>query len=61
MYFKVAKRLDLNCSHHKNEMVIMYHDGANVMVVITWQHVLVSNQHVVHLKVTQCYVSIISQ
>lgn len=23
MYFKVTKRLDLNCSHHKEEIIIM--------------------------------------
>ena len=27
MYLKVAKRVDLKCSHQKKEMVIMAQDG----------------------------------
>lgn len=34
---------------------------AIAMVVIILQHVSVSNQQVVHLKLTQCYLSIIAQ
>ena len=34
---------------------------ANTMVVITLQFINGSNHHVVHLKLTQCYVSIICQ
>ena len=30
-------------------------------VVVTWQYINISNQQVVHLKLTQCYMSIISQ
>ena len=32
----------------------------NTTVVIKWQYIKVSNQHTVHLKLTQYYVSIIS-
>ena len=31
---------------------------ANATVVITWKYINVANQHAVHLKLTQCYVSI---
>ena len=34
---------------------------ANAMAVITMPYVSVSNQHTVHLKVAQCYISIVSQ
>ena len=34
---------------------------ANATVVIILQYIKVSNQHVVHLKLTQCCMSIISQ
>lgn len=30
---------------------------ANAMVVIILQHIWVSNQHIVYLKLTQCYIS----
>ena len=33
----------------------------NTMLVIILQYMSVSNQHTVHLKLTQCYMSIISQ
>ncbi len=59
---KVVKRVDLKCSHHKTEMVIMWHDtGVNAMVVIILQHRSASNQHTVHLKLILCYMSIKSQ
>ena len=31
------------------------------MVVIILQYINASNQHIVHLKITQCYMSIVSQ
>lgn len=31
-----------------------------IVVVVTLQYITVSNQHVVHLKLIQCYLSIIS-
>ena len=37
IYFKIAKRLDLKCFHHRKEMIIMDITGvlAKAMVVIT--------------------------
>ena len=32
---------------------------SNTMVVIILQYISVSNQHIVHIKLTQCYMSII--
>ena len=34
---------------------------ANAMGVIILEYINVSNQHVAHLKLTQCHISIISQ
>lgn len=34
---------------------------ANAVVVIILQHISVWNQHLIHLKVTQCYISILSK
>lgn len=34
---------------------------AKAMVAIILQHMSVSNQHIAHLKLTQCYVSYIPQ
>ena len=33
----------------------------NTTMVITLQHMNISNQHIAHLKIIQCYMSIISQ
>lgn len=54
---KSAKRLDLK-SHHKKEIVNYCDLVANTMMVITLQFIKVSNQHVLHLKLAQCYMSI---
>lgn len=27
LYLKVARRLDLKCSHYKQEMIVLCHDG----------------------------------
>lgn len=49
-------RVDLKCSHHTKKVVIIWLlcDGSvsNAMVVITLQCVSVSNQCVIHLKLT---------
>lgn len=60
---KVAERLDLESSHHRKESVIMWGDGgvlSNATVVIISQYNSVSKQHIAHLKLSQCYVLIIS-
>lgn len=58
IYFKVAERLDLKCSHYRIEWEL--HDVmevlANATVIIILCYVNVSNQWVVHLKRIQCYV-----
>lgn len=41
--------------------IMMQWDEANAMMVIILQYINVSNQHIIHLKLTQCCVSIISQ
>lgn len=55
--FKVARRLVLNCSCHKEDIRIMGQDRVLVytMAVIILSYISVSNQHVVHLQLTQCY------
>lgn len=71
IYFKVAEGVDLTCSHHNtafnvvsnNKMAILGGDDVltNPIVAITSQYIHVSNCHAVHLKLTQQYMSIISQ
>lgn len=52
-------RVDLKCSHHtKIEMINV---STNPIVVILLQNLNVSNDHLVHLKLTQRYMSIMSQ
>lgn len=60
MIIKLAKRLDLNYFHNKIENIIMRHDITIATVAITSQFINVSNQHVVQLKCTQCYIKYIS-
>ena len=45
--FKVAKRLNFNCSHHKKESndYVMIEVLANAKVVTVLQYINVSNQH----------------
>ena len=59
---EVVKRVHLKRSHQKKEIGSrdMMKILANAMVVIILQHIRVSNQHVSHLKLTQCYVNRIS-
>lgn len=60
--FQVARKLDLNCSHHEKEVVCeVIQELVNATVVIILQYINVSDQHIVHLKLTQCYKSITSQ
>ena len=57
--FEVAKRLDLKCSCHQKEMIIMCCDGG-VNQYYVGNHTAVYkilNQHIVHLKLTLCHVS----
>ena len=63
IYLKVAKRVDLKCSHHLKEMVIMWGNGD-----VNWPSCgnhLPIYKHIksscVHLKITQHYMSVISQ
>ena len=51
---KDGKRVDLECSQHKKEMVVcdLMEVLANAMEIIILQHI--SNQHVVHFELTQC-------
>ena len=60
---EVAKRVDLKCSHHEKEMVIMWHNGslANTMEVMILKYINIPNQYVVQLKFTQCHMSTVSQ
>ena len=52
--FQVAKRLDLNFSHHKKEILCgMIEVPNSTMVEIIYLNV--SNQHIVSFKITQCY------
>lgn len=56
--FNGAKRLDLNCFHHKKKNLCdMIEVLADFMVVIILQYVNVSDQHVVDTKPTQCYIT----
>lgn len=55
---KLARRLDLNYSHHNYAMWEML---ANITMAIILQYISVSNHNVVHPKLTQFYMSIISQ
>ena len=61
---KGTERVDPKCYYHKKEMAIMWcHGGirANATVVNILQYILnVSNQHIVHRKLRECYTSIIS-
>lgn len=54
IYLRVAERLDLNCSHHRKEMIIMGHDGvlADSAVVIILQY---TNYINICIKSTQLY------
>ena len=51
--FKVAKRLDLNCSHHKKDNYII-EVWVTITVVILVQYINIANQHFVHIKLTKC-------
>ena len=57
--FKATKRLDLNCSYHRREMIILWSEEmlASVTEVIVSQCINVLN-HTVHLKLALCSVSI---
>jgi len=63
IYLKAAKRVGLKCSHNKKEMVLcdVMSFLANAVVVIISQYISVSKPHIVYLKFTQCYTSIMSQ
>ena len=63
IFLKAAKRVDLKGSHHKKEMALcdMMAVLGNTTEVIILQYISVSNQHIVHIKLAQCYMSIISQ
>lgn len=58
-----VKRPDLNYSHHKNKWSLLQYLRellAMVLAMITMAiilHTYASNQHVIHLKLPQCYVS----
>lgn len=55
---KVVMRVDLKCSHHRNNMVITVHKVINMLsnriVVIISKYVCVSNLHIVYLKRAEC-------
>lgn len=60
MYWKVAKRVDFKCSHHTQKYIMLCDVRevlANDIVGIILQHVSISNQLIIHLKLTHCYVS----
>ena len=63
---KVPRRVYLLYYYHQKEMCL--YDGmegmemlVNTTMVITLQHMNISNQHITHLKIIQRYMSIISQ
>ena len=63
LYFKADTRLDLKCSYYKKEMTVMWSDG-DVSQHFSGNHIArhkYRNQHMVCFKLTQCYMSIISQ
>ena len=67
IYLKVARRVDFKCSHHTHkhtrtnynceEMAVL----TNLIVVIILQYKCVSDHHILCLKLTQYYRSIIPQ
>ena len=61
--FKIVNRPDLNCFHHKKEVIMWCDRGVipNAKIVIILQYINISKQHVVYLKLPECYMSIISQ
>lgn len=63
IYLKVAKILYLTCSHHKKEMTEcdMMEALAKSIMGIILQYIRLSNQHTVHLKLTECYKVLLSQ
>ena len=57
VYLKVAKRVDLKSSHHKERQLCEVIDvSTNLIVVIISQYIHISNH-----TLTQCSMSIISQ
>ena len=46
---------------HPNQLSLVYLKSNSMTVVIILQYINISNQHVVHFKLSQCYVPIISQ
>ena len=63
MYLKVAKRVDLKSSHHKKVIVTICGGGVltrPILVIILW-FIQISNHYVVHLRLIQCYMSILFQ
>ena len=60
IYFQVAKRLGLKCSHHKKKWYLCdeIRELAKAVVGIILQYINVSNQYVAQF--TQCYMTIIS-
>ena len=71
----MRRRVDLKCSQHTHththrhthtHIVILSGDGVmevltNLSVVIISQYIHIPNHHVIHLELTQCYMSLISQ
>ena len=66
MQLEVAERVDFKSSHHthphahthcNSEVIDML---TNLIVVIILQYIGISNYYIVHLKITQCYMPIIS-
>ena len=60
IYVKVAKRTDLKRSHQKNCNCMQWWILTKLILVGILIYIYIYN-HVVHLKVIQCYISIISQ
>ena len=58
---KATETVDLKCSHHTREEVSVLEVVINLIVVIILQYIHIANHHVLYLKLTQIYMSIIFQ
>ena len=63
-YLKVATRVNLSSSHHKEKQMCEYVKqwvltGLTVVIILQYIHIL--NPYIVHLELIQFYVAIICQ
>lgn len=60
MYLKVVKTVDVKSSHKKRVLTMWGNGCVKFIVIIISQYTHMYNHYVVHINLTECYMSIIS-